>query len=177
MEQFETARLILREIKLEDADIVEEFASDYQLAKTTLNIPHPYPKGSAKEFLANCIKVKKEGKLKVLAVTLKPTNEFIGMVNISIHKKFLRGELAYWIGKPFWGNGYGTEAAKEMVRIGFDELMLNRVFAQSFTMNPGSYRIMEKIGLQHEGILKDHVSRDGEFYDLTVYGIIEKHYR
>lgn len=174
MEMYETERLILRDVNLDDAELVEKYASDEQVAKTTLNIPIPYPKGSAKSFLADCIKSKQAGKLAISAVTLKSTKELIGLINISINNRYNRGELGYWIGRAFWGKGYGTEAAKRIVEIGFDEWKLNRIYAQAFTTNPGSYRVMEKIGLNHEGILKDHVKRFDEFHDLTVYGITAK---
>ncbi|MEK3990379.1 MULTISPECIES: GNAT family N-acetyltransferase [Robertmurraya] len=95
---------------------------------------------------------------------------------ISIHSTFNRGELAYWVGKPYWGQGYGTEAAKALLRYGFEVLQLNRIYAQSFTTNPGSWRIMEKIGLKYEGTLRQHASRFGEYYDLAQYGILKEEF-
>ncbi|WP_100011323.1 GNAT family N-acetyltransferase [Lentibacillus sediminis] len=176
MRRYETERLTVRDIELDDAGLIEKYASDYDLAKTTLNIPHPYPKGSAKEFVTASLQAQEEGKLLILAVTVKPENEFIGLINLNINKVFNRAELGYWIAKPFWGKGFGTEAAKEIVRVGFEELKLNRIYAQAFTTNPGSYRIMEKVGLKHEGILKEHVKRNGDYFDIKVYGMTKSEY-
>lgn len=61
-----------------------------------------------------------------------------------------------------------------MLEIGFTELKLNKTFARAFATNPGSYRIMEKIGLKQEGMLKEHVYRFDQFYDLVVYGMTAK---
>lgn len=71
MEKYETTKLILREIQLDDAPLVEKYASDEQLAKTTLNVPSPYPKGSAVNYLTHTIESQKTGKIRILAVVLK----------------------------------------------------------------------------------------------------------
>lgn len=174
MIEYETSRLILRDITLNDAALVEKYAGDEQVAKTTLNIPSPYPKGSAKDFITKSLEAQKTGKFKIAAIILKDTKELIGLINININTGFNRGELGYWIGRPYWRKGYGTEAAKRMLEIGFNEWELNRIYAQAFRTNPGSYRIMEKIGLKHEGVLKEHVKRFNQFHDVTVYGITKK---
>jgi len=171
-----TERLILRKLETTDAKRIEELAGDYDVAKTTLNIPHPYPKGSALVFIHSVIESESKGKLVTYAVTTRKTNELIGLMAISIHSTFNRGELAYWVGKPYWGQGYGTEAAKALLQYGFEVLQLNRIYAQSFTTNPGSWRIMEKIGLKYEGTLRQHASRFGEYYDLAQYGILKEEF-
>ncbi len=172
----ETERLILRPLTLEDADRVEELASDYDVAKTTLTVPHPYPKGSAKKFIRHVLDAEKEGKIVIFAIINKEESSLIGIMNLSINTSHDRGELAYWIGKPYWGKGFGTEAAKELVKLGFDELHLNRIFAASFTSNPGSWRIMEKIGMKYEGTLKQHLVKWGVYIDLAYYGILKEEY-
>jgi [ribosomal protein S5]-alanine N-acetyltransferase len=172
----ETERLRLRPLRFDDAPIIEELAGDYEVAKTTLTIPHPYPKGSAKDFIKSVLDAEKTGKIIIYALVERETDQFLGIINVSIQPQFKRGELAYWVGKRFWGKGFGTEAAKALVHFCFDKLELNKVFAASFIDNPGSWRIMEKIGLSYEGTLKQHVARDGEYKDLCYYGILKKNY-
>ncbi len=167
---------MLRDVTLDDAALVEKYAGDYDVAKTTSTIPHPYPKGAAEEFLAFSMDGHAKRNFFIQAITLKETAELIGLINITIQKHHKRGELGYWIGKPFWGKGFGTEAAQAMVVFGFKELQLNRIFAQAFTINPGSYRVMEKVGLNYEGTLKQHINRDGTFYDVCIYGVTQKEY-
>ncbi len=171
-----TERLILRQLEATDAERIEELAGDFEVAKTTLNIPHPYPKGSALVFIHSVIESESKGNLVTFALTKKDTNELIGLMAISIHSTFNRGELAYWVGKPYWRQGYGTEAARALLQYGFEVLQLNRIYAQSFTDNPGSWRIMEKIGLKYEGTLRQHASRFGEYYDLAQYGILKEEF-
>lgn len=171
----ETERLLLRRLELEDADRVEELASDYELAKTTLNVPHPYPVGSAADFIRSMWAAEEKG-LVAFAVVEKESESLIGIINIKQTLAFKRGELGYWIGRPFWGKGYGTEAARAMVAHGFETLGLNKVFAGAFADNPGSWRIMEKVGMKHEGTWRQHAMRDGRFVDLTYYGLLRREY-
>ncbi|CAG9621247.1 Putative ribosomal N-acetyltransferase YdaF [Sutcliffiella rhizosphaerae] len=171
----ETENLILRRLQLDDAERVEELASDYELAKTTLYIPHPYPKGSAVDFIKKVWQGEETG-LVTFAIVEKESKSLIGVININQTLAFKRGELGYWIGRPYWGKGYGTEAAKAVMEYGFEELQLNKVFAGAFAENPGSWRIMEKIGMKHEGIWRQHGMRDGKFIDLTYYGLLREEY-
>ncbi|KMJ57270.1 acetyltransferase [Bacillus sp. LL01] len=168
-----TERLLLRRLKLEDADRVEELASDYELAKTTLTVPHPYPPGSAKDFIQRMMAAEEES-LAVLAIVEKESDSLIGIINIKQTPAYKRGELGYWIGRPYWGKGYGTEAARAVVDYGFKELGLNKVFAGAFADNPGSWRIMEKVGMKHEGTWRQHAMRDGRFVDLAYYGLLRE---
>ncbi|KQL54896.1 acetyltransferase [Heyndrickxia shackletonii] len=176
MKMIKTERLILRDLSYGDAENIEELAGDYDVAKTTLTIPHPYPKGVAQEFIASMKIAESEGKVVIFSIERKEDSSFIGIININIQKNYHRGELAYWIGKPYWGKGYGTEATKAIIEYGFEKLDLNKIFATSFTNNPGSWRIMEKCGLKHEGILRQHVKRLGEYIDLTYYGLLKDEY-
>lgn len=81
----------------------------------------------------------------MFAITDKESKLLIGLININLSEPYKRGELAYWIGKQYWGKGYGTEATKTLLEYGFNQLNLNKFFAASFASNTGSWRIMEKV--------------------------------
>ncbi len=81
-------------------------------------------------------------------------------------------ELGYWIGVPYWGNGYATEAATAMVKYGFGTLGLHRIFAGHFTNNPASAGVLRKIGMRHEGCQRAHILKWGKFLDLEMYGML-----
>ncbi|MFD5850871.1 GNAT family N-acetyltransferase [Cytobacillus pseudoceanisediminis] len=83
MDLIETSRLILRSLTLDDALKVEEYASDYDVAKTTLNIPHPYPEGGAREFITSILEAERNGKIAIFAITKKEDNSLIGLINIT----------------------------------------------------------------------------------------------
>ncbi|WP_020617398.1 GNAT family N-acetyltransferase [Paenibacillus daejeonensis] len=167
-----TERLTLRLLELSDAEAIEALAGDKRVADTTLNIPHPYPKGSATPFIRARQEAAARGDGYSFAVTLTEGKVFLGVVGLHVSKAHNMAELAYWMGSPYWSRGYCTEAASRVVQFAFDELQVNRVFAAAMTRNPASYKVMEKIGMQLEGTLRQHI-RKGEVYeDLRYYGVL-----
>ncbi|HKB78454.1 MAG TPA: GNAT family protein, partial [Thermoanaerobaculia bacterium] len=79
-------------------------------------------------------------------------------------------------GVPYWGLGYATEAAGAVVRFGFESLSLNRIFACHFVRNPASGRVLRKLGMQHEGTMRQHVRKWDEYVDLEYYAILHQDY-
>ena len=80
--------------------------------------------------------------------------------------------MGYWVGAPYWGRGYCTEAARAILRYGFEELGLHRIHAQHFARNPASGRVMQKIGMVYEGRQHEHVRKWDRFEDSDLYGIL-----
>lgn len=168
-----TDRLILRPFTLADAPSVQRLAGDSAIADTTANIPHPYPDGVAEAWISNHAQEFEQGTAVVYAITLKVTGELVGAISLfSIRAAFDRAEMGYWIGVPYWNHGYCSEAAKALIRYAFDEIGLNRVFAEHMVRNPGSGRVMQKAGLSYEGTLRQHVKKGDRYEDLAVYGIL-----
>jgi ribosomal-protein-alanine N-acetyltransferase len=168
----ETERLVLRPFLLSDAHDVQQLAGDRAIAETTLNIPHPYGDGLAEEWISKHQDLFDQGKALHFAITLKGDQELVGAVSLMSMVKGHQAELGYWIGKPYWNQGYCTEAAREVVRYGFDILGLNRIHACHFSRNAASGSIMLKLGMTHEGHRRQHVIKWGVFDDMDLYGIL-----
>jgi [ribosomal protein S5]-alanine N-acetyltransferase len=164
----ETARLILR--PLTEANIPElvPLIGAREVAATTLRIPHPYEEKHAREFLAD---VPKENELRLI-VTLKADGKLCGGIGLHPQMQHQHAELGYWIGVPYWGNGYATEAAHAVVRYGFEELNLNRIFATHFKGNEASGNVLRKIGMRHEGCMRQHILKWGRFIDVEIYSML-----
>jgi RimJ/RimL family protein N-acetyltransferase len=96
----------------------------------------------------------------------------IGAVGLRVDRDHARAELGYWIGKPYWGRGYATEAARAALRWGFDSLGLERIYAYHFARNAASGRVLRKIGMTPEGIARRHVRKWGEYHDSPLYSIL-----
>lgn len=171
-----TDRLCIRKITRNDAKSIEHYASDYDVAKTTLNIPHPYPKGGGKEFVTAMLEQMKKGNHYTFAIDYLEKDQFIGLISLHVNKDFSHAELGYWIGKPFWGQGFGTEAVQAMLLFGFHELKLHKIFARAFKENSASWRIMEKNGMIYEGTFKEHVFRMGEYHDVVFYRLLKREF-
>ena len=167
-----TERLVLRPFELSDAPRVQLLVGDRDVAKTTLVIGHPYELSSAESWIGTHQESFEKGEHITLAVALKEGGELIGAVSLGLKPEHDQGVLGYWIGKPYWNRGYCTEAAHGLVRHGFLELRLSRVYAQHFSNNPASGRVMQKIGMRHEGHLRQHVKKWGELLDVDAYGIL-----
>jgi [ribosomal protein S5]-alanine N-acetyltransferase len=168
----ETERLILRSFQISDAPRVKELAGAYQIYRPTLNIPHPYEEGMAEKWIATHAATFYQGNGVNLAVTLEADGLLIGAIGLGVSPAHQRAELGYWIGVPYWGNGYCTEAAIEVIKYGFEVLNLHKINSSHMKWNQASGRVMQKAGMTKEGALVDHVMKDGGFHTMVVYGII-----
>jgi [ribosomal protein S5]-alanine N-acetyltransferase len=170
-------RLRLRPFTLADAPAVQALAGTREVASTTLNIPHPYEDGMAEQWIQTHASHYESGKLVTFAIVERETEQLVGAMSLALQGEHARAELGYWIGLPFWNRGYATEAAREVLRFGFEELGLNRIFASYLVRNPASGRVMQKLGMQFEGRLRQHVRKWGSFEDLELYGILRKEWQ
>ena len=168
-----TERLLLRSFTLEDAADVQRLAGDRDIASTLPNMPHPYEDGMAEKWMSACSEKFEKNEALNFAITLRIDKNFIGGIALSLDQKNERGEIGYWIGKPYWNRGYATEAARAVVAYSFEVLKLNRIYAYHFTRNPASGRVLEKIGMRHEGYRRQHTKKWGNFEDSIGYGMLK----
>ena len=165
-----TERLILRALELSDAPRIQQLAGEREVAFNTMNIPHPYPDGDAEEWIASQDAKREQGSVNFAI----DDGELVGGIGLRVQREFERAEIGYWIGKPFWGRGYATEAAGAIIRYGFEELKLNRIYAGYFSRNEKSAHVMIKNGMKYEGTLRQHVKKWDEFVDVVYYGILRR---
>lgn len=168
----QTARLILREFSESDIPELVPLIGAREVATTTLRIPHPYEEKHAREYIAS---TPKENELR-LAIRLRNDGRLVGGIGLHPQMEHLRAELGYWIGVPFWGNGYATEAAREVMRYGFEELKWNRIFAGHFKGNEASRAVILKLGMKYEGCARQSVVKSGNFVDVEVYAVLRDEY-
>jgi RimJ/RimL family protein N-acetyltransferase len=168
----QTERLTLRTYALSDIPALVPLIGAREVAATTLRIPHPYTESDARDFIARTQEGLLNGSELRLGIVVRESDTLCGGVGLRIEDDHRRAELGYWIGVPYWGNGYATEAARAVVKYGFGTLGLHRIFASRFANNPASARVLKKIGMRHEGNLRAHVLKWGEFLDLEMYGMV-----
>ena len=131
----------------EHADALQPLLEDPAIAATT-PFPHPYPAGGARAYVAESLALRAEGTKFVFAV-LTPEGTPVGMVllrDVDLPRRV--GELGYWIGRPWWGRGLATVAAAEALAFGFDTLGLLEIQAICLAENPGSLRVLAKLGFE-----------------------------
>ena len=139
----ESERLILRPPRPMDIEAMAEWLGDYEVSKMTSRVPHPYGEEDAEEFLA----LAPDGRH--VFVIERKDGMFLGMTGF--HPAGDGTEFGYWLGKPFWGFGYATEAAHRLVRHAFEGLGLEQVHAGWFADNPASGHVLAKLGARHNG--------------------------
>ncbi len=166
-----TQHLLLRDFRNEDAPAIIRLAGAREVAATTLRIPHPYTDADVEAFF----KLRTDPAFGYsFAITRLDSGELVGAVGLHPDPLHPRAELGYWIGVPYWGQGYATEAARAAVDFGFRELKLHRIFAHHFKGNEPSARVLQKVGMKYEGCSREHIEKWGQRMDLENYGILHR---
>jgi [ribosomal protein S5]-alanine N-acetyltransferase len=157
-----TPRLLLRAPELSDAREISLLAGDYEVASMTGTIPHPYSERMAADWLASVL----DGEEGVVFVIVR-SGTLIGCTG---YRAFARdhAELGYWIGKPYWGMGYATEAVQALVRYAFATDGFAYLTVGHFSDNPASARVIAKAGfVRHGKEVRDSAARGIKAYCLT----------
>ena len=169
-----TERLTLRPFTLVDAARVPRLAGDEEIARYTLNIPHPYEDGMAEAWIESHPDRFQAGESATFAITLRDERLLIGAIGLKFAPRHRRAEMGYWVARDRWGRGYATEAAWAVLRYAFAERGLHKVVATHLAPNIASGRVMQKIGMRQEGVQREHVLKNGRFVDLVLYGILRE---
>jgi RimJ/RimL family protein N-acetyltransferase len=143
----ETERLTLRAPRFEDAEGIAALVNDRRIAENTSRIPHPYGLADARAFLTAANSDDDETSFLISS----PSGGIIGCCGIAK----LDGEtpeIGYWLGVPFWGKGYATEAARAVIDYAFGKLGYDTLLAGARVSNPASRRVLEKCGFQWTGV-------------------------
>jgi len=140
-----TARLVLRAPSHSDVAAMVALAGDRRVAENTARIPHPYTAADAVGLLDS---INQNGGETVFTIALD--GALIGMCGLDRRQDGV--ELGYWLGVPFWGRGYATEAARALIDYAFAELRHEVLSSGARVSNPASRRVLEKCGFQWTGV-------------------------
>jgi ribosomal-protein-alanine N-acetyltransferase len=166
----ETKRLRIRPYSEADIPELLPLIGTREVAATTLRISHPYTEQDARGFL----ELAKEPDKLWLAITLRADGRQIGGIGLRLEPQHQHAELGYWLGVPYWGQGYATEAAREVLRYGFENLALHPIFASHFKHNPASGKILTKLGMRYEGCQREPLRKWDQFVDSELYDILRR---
>lgn len=175
--ELQTAHLLLRSLAQQDIPALMRLAGAREIAATTLGIPHPYTEEDARKYIAKSEEDFLAGRSVSFAICTLPEGELCGVVGLDISQAHQRAELGYWIAVPHWGKGYATEAAGAVVEFGFTKLDLHRIHAHYFAENRASGRVLEKIGMRSEGLLRNHFLKWNAFIDVEICGMLAEDFR
>ncbi|MBE2222030.1 MAG: GNAT family N-acetyltransferase [Anaerolineae bacterium] len=113
-----------------------------------------------------------------LAIVLKETGQLIGNCGLRLKSAdAFEADIGYELSPKYWGKGYATEAAQAMVNLGFTQFGLHRITTHCLAENIGSARVLEKVGMQFEGRLRENEFFKGRYWDTLLYATLEREWR
>ena len=151
------------------------YRNNKEVSKYTPQIPYPYSINDAVKYIreAHCDTRKKKGYRFV--VVLKQTDNVIGAAGLeNINLKNKNAEIGYWLGRRYWGKGLMGETVKLILKFGFEQLKLHRIYGVVFEENIASQKVLKKSGFKFEGKLRDEFFRDKKWYNGLIYGLLNK---
>jgi RimJ/RimL family protein N-acetyltransferase len=168
-------RLVFKPLCKEDLGPIVYLLSDYETVLLLTYAPWPYTVQDALQWIAH---VNRMCALNVGCFWGIHNQEdiFIGTAGLSIFPEHEKAELHYWLGKQYWGQGYGTEVAKRVIKYAFEELKLKRLEVNHMTRNIRSQHVIEKCGFQLEGLMRAYVKRFEEFEDVKFYSLLREEF-
>jgi ribosomal-protein-alanine N-acetyltransferase len=169
-----TSRLLLRPLQLADADrMFLGWATDMEVVKYLSWKPH-LSVDETKRIISYWMSNYPDPKFYIWGIQVKQ-GPLIGTISIhSIHDGFERGEVGYALAKPYWNQGYATEALQGIVDYAFGTIAFNRLEAHHSIYNPASGAVLIKVGFQHEGVLRQFYRSNDGFQDSSIYAILKK---
>ncbi|HNU40673.1 MAG TPA: GNAT family protein [Methanothrix sp.] len=162
----------IRDWREDDAASIAQYANN---KKIWINLrdafPHPYTLADADAFLCKVMGMKPRTYFAIAS-----DDEAIGSIALmpvdDVHR--FTAELGYWLAEPFWGNGIMTDAVRALSDYAFNELGIQRIFAEPYTTNAASARVLEKSGFSLEGVIRAAVFKDGRMLDQYLYAKLNK---
>ena len=164
--EMNTERLKLRPMRLADADAILTYSSDEKWAQYHAKLPDMH---IIEEFVAQHVLAPWADDPRFSIVL---DSEVVGGIGLTIDRKYAHGELAYSLARKYWGKGLVIEAAREVVRWGFSEQGLAKIWTRADALNTQSTRVMEKLGMTLEGVLRAQTVVRGERRDEVRYGLL-----
>jgi ribosomal-protein-alanine N-acetyltransferase len=170
----ETPRLLLRKVRLSDSPHIFAYASNPAVARYSTWPPHPTV-AATEAFVQELLKRYAEGLVGPWAIVHRQDGIVIGSCGFAYVMAWHgRAEIAYTLSQAYWGQGLMPEAVGAVLKFAFETLQLNRIEARCEIENVASERVMQKLGMQFEGVLRQHTQVMGKYRDLKLYSILKE---
>lgn len=173
-----TSRLVLRQIAAEDSADLFGFLSDPEVQKYDSEPPLGEA-GEAAALIEKMLGWYHEGQALNWGVTQRGENRLVGFVGFYFWDRvYFKADLGYTLARPYWGQGFASEAVRALIWFGFEKLELHRINVDTRMDNLASLRLMERLSFRHEGTRREcERSRDGSYQNWGLFGMLEDEYR
>jgi ribosomal-protein-alanine N-acetyltransferase len=165
-----TDRLILRAPDFGDIESLVKLLSDKSISETCPTLPYPYNERVAFEWIVNQAAYSSTGNFYEFIMILKSTKEIVGSLTLTL-KSENQAEIGFWVGKPYWGMGYCTEASSAVIKFAFEKWNIQSVYAECMPNNKSSSKVLKNLGMVFEEKVKSYIYRIGKELELDRYVI------
>lgn len=176
--KIETKHLILRPLKLSDANDIYQAMQDKIFSKQIWVIPWPYKMSDATKFIKDAKKnLKKSTPTLIFGLWHKKDKKIIGVESLNnIHFRNKNCESGSWISRKYWGSGLMAEARLEIFKLAFKDLKLHKINSMVLIDNIRSQKHIAKFGFKQQGYFRDEVVIYGKFRNAYYYELLNKEF-
>ncbi len=172
-----TERLLLRRLTAADLDNLFAYTSDPEVAKY-IRRPLHHSRADAKAYFTTFLDAYRQGDVAPWGIEHRRDRGIIGTCGFLYwSSEHARSQVYYALARPYWGQGYMPEAVRAVLTFGFETMQLNRIDGTCWVENAASARVLEKVGMHVEGILRQFVFVKGAFRDIRWYSLLRDEYR
>jgi len=162
----------IRKWDINDATALAGLLNNKKILDNLRNgLPYPYTVRDAEEYITAMLSADQD---RTFAFAIIFDGKVAGSIGVfrcdNIH--FRTAEMGYYIGEPYWGKGIMTNAVKQTCQYIFEHTDIIRIFAEPFSNNAASCRVLEKAGFQFEGLLRNNAVKNGRVLDMRMYSLI-----
>ena len=169
----ETRRLRLRPLRMEDAEAITALLQDPEIDRWTKRLPWPYTLQDARSFISRQQEDEQATAAVNWGIVEAETDAFTGMIGLhDIERIASRAELGYWMGEPYRGRGYATEAARRVIAWAFELAGFHRIQASHFPGNEASAAVMRNAGMTFEGVLRGYTAKNDRWLDAHLFAVL-----
>lgn len=169
----ETDRFIMRGLRSEDVMDIHDYYSDQEVMMYTQSNKHVDVQQTTR-MVGKLKESYSSNKGIAWCIELKSTGKVIGNIGIfGLSQEGHKAQIGFTVSRKYWNQGIGTEMIEHALSYGIREMNINRIEATCKKQNIASGKAMEKAGMKLEGILRDYSLKDGQYYDVKIYSIIE----
>lgn len=174
--RLETKRLLLREIRQEDTEAVFSILSDEEVMRYYDRLPLTSVQ-EAQQIIEWHQRRFESGEAIRWGITIKGENHLIGNCGYSWNLGHRFAEIGYVLSRTYWNQGIITEALRAILQFGFEMRNLHRVEAEVLPGNVASIRVLQKLGFQEEGVLRERILVNDQFYDVKLFSLLKNEYQ
>ena len=171
-----TERLLLRKIRIDDSEPMFAYASHPDVSRFTTWETHKSI-GNTNQFISFLLRQYEASEPSNWGITLRETQQLIGTCGFMYWDREQRlAEIGYALAKDYWGRGLMVEAVRQIIEFAFERMAVERVIARCHIDNLASERVMQKIGMTFENLLRKNIQIKGEYVDVKKYVITIEQY-